>query len=74
MCHSLYLIHLLSSYSISAEATLHIETTPVVVREDEGVAMVCVSVQDPTVDCPIAFSFEVNVITSDGNASKYSIL
>ena len=45
-----------------------------VVREDEGVAMVCVSVQEPTVDCPIAFTFVVNVITSDGNASKYSPL
>ena len=61
-------------YFISAEAILCIETTPAMVREDEGVAMVCVSVQDPTVPCPIAFSFEVNVITSDGNASKYSTL
>ena len=41
------------------------------VREDEGVAMVCVTVQDPTVDCPITFPFEVDFTTSDGNASKY---
>ena len=44
------------------------------VREDEGVAMVCVSVQDPTVDCPIAFPFEIDFTTSDGSASKYKTI
>ena len=41
------------------------------VREDEGVAMVCVSVEYPTVPCPIVFPFELDFVTSDGNASKY---
>ena len=44
------------------------------VREDEGVAMVCVTVQDPTVYCPITFPFEVDFTTSDGNASKYTTI
>ena len=55
-------------------ATIRIESTTVMVREDEGVAMVCVTVQDAEYDCPIVFPFEVNFVTSDGNASKYTTI
>ena len=65
---------LLLSYLIFAEATIRVDTTTVMVREDEGVAMVCVSVQDPTVPCPIVFRFELDFVTSDGNASKYKTI
>ena len=41
------------------------------VHEDEGVAMMCVSVEEPTVPCPITFPFQLDFVTSDGNASKY---
>ena len=61
----------LVTYIISAVATLRIESTTVMVREDEGVAMVCVIVEDAEDDCPIVFPFEVDFVTSDGNASKY---
>ena len=65
---------LLLCYLISAEATIRVDTTTVMVREDEGVAMVCVSVEEPTVPCPIVFPFEVDFITSDGNASMYKTI
>ena len=46
-----------------------------VVREDEGVAVVCVSVLTSENDpCPITFPFLVNFITSDGSASKYKTM
>ena len=52
-------------------ATVRIESTIMRVREDEGVVMVCVIVEDAEDDCPIVFPFEVNFVTNDGNASKY---
>ena len=64
----------LVTYIISAEATVRIETPTVMVREDEGVAMVCVIVEDAEDDCPIVFPFEVDFITNDGSASKYTTI
>ena len=55
-------------------ATVRIESTIITVREDEGVAMVCVIVEDAEYDCPIVFPFEVDFVTNDGNASKYTTI
>ena len=53
-------------------ATVRIESmyTIMRVRENEGVVIVCVTVEDAEFDCPIAFPFEVDFVTNDGNASK----
>ena len=38
--------------------------------EDVGVVEVCAIVYSPTIDCPIAFPFDVGLSTSDGSAGN----
>ena len=45
-----------------------LERTLYSVSEDVGVVEVCAIVYSPTIDCPITFSFDVSVSTSDSTA------
>ena len=40
------------------------------VREDVEVLQLCVSILSPVTECPIAFSFNVSISTSDNTAGK----
>ena len=40
------------------------------VTEDVGVVEVCAVVYSPTIDCPIAFPFDVRLLTRDGSAGN----
>ena len=45
-----------------------LEMTIYSIFEDVGVVEVCAIVYSPTVDCPIAFPFDVSLSTSDNTA------
>ena len=47
-----------------------LEKTFYSVSEDVGVVEVCAIVYSPTINCPIEFSFDVNISTSDGSAGN----
>lgn len=51
-------------------AGVGLQTTFLQVSEDVGVEQVCVIVTSPTIDCPIAFPFVVNVETGDNSAGN----
>ena len=55
-------------YLLTSEAVVGLEKTLYSVSEDEGVVEVCAIVYSPTIDCPIEFSFNVNLSTSDRTA------
>ena len=51
-----------------------LEVTFTQVFEDVGVVEVCAIVYSPTIVCPIAFPFYVNLSTRDGSAGKHCAL
>ena len=57
-----------SFYTFTSEAVVGLERTFYSVSEDVGVVEVCAIVYSPTIDCPIAFSFDVSLSTSDNTA------
>ena len=57
-----------SFYTFTSEAVVGLERTLYSVSEDVGVVEVCAIVYSPTIDCPIAFSFDVSLSTSDNTA------
>ena len=62
------------SYIFSyAVAVVGLERTFYNVSEDMGVVEVCAIVYSPVIECPIQFSFEVQLITSDASAGKESV-
>ena len=42
------------------------------VDEDNGVVIICASVFEPNIDCPIQFSFDISFNTSDETAGIYT--
>ena len=44
------------------------------VSEDDGVVEVCAIVYSPNITCPITFSFNVSLSTSDDNAGMQAII
>ena len=63
MCLFIYFLHIFTS-----EAVVGLEKTMYSVSEDVGVVEVCAIVYSPTIDCPIAFPFNVSLSTSDRTA------
>ena len=57
-----------SFYTFTSEAVVGLERTLYSVSEDVGVVEVCAIVYSPIIDCPIAFSFNVSLSTSDSTA------
>ena len=57
-----------SFYTFTSEAVVGLERTLYSVSEDVGVVEMCAIVYSPTIACPIAFSFDVSVSTSDNTA------
>ena len=55
-------------YTFTSEAVVGLEKTIYSVFEDGGVVEVCAIVYSPTIDCPIAFPFDVSLSTSDRTA------
>ena len=55
-------------HTFTSEAVVGLERTFHEVSEDVGVVEVCAIVYSPTIDCPIAFPFDVSVSTSDNTA------
>ena len=51
-------------------AVVGLERTFYNVSENEGVAEVCAVIYSPMTDCPIEFSFDVRLTTSDGSVGK----
>ena len=49
-----------------------LEMTVYSVSEADGNVEVCAVVRSPNIDCPIEFSFAVNLTTKDGTASMCS--
>ena len=58
-------------YTFTSEAVVGLEKTFYNVSEDVGVVEVCAIVYMPTIDCPIAFPFDVSLSTRDGSAGKH---
>ena len=50
-----------------------LEQTSFQVMENVGAVELCVNVSFPTIDCPIAFPFDVILSTADGTAGKLLI-
>ena len=50
-----------------------LERTSFLVMENVGVVEVCVNVSFPTIDCPIAFPFDVVLSTDDGTAGNMPV-
>ena len=61
----------MTSYSIIV-AVVGLEMTVYSVSEGDGNVEVCAVVHSPNIDCPIEFSFAVNLTTKDGTASMCS--
>ena len=57
-------------HTFTSEAVVGLERTFYSVSEDVGVVEVCAIVYSPTIDCPIAFPFNVSLSTSEGSAGK----
>ena len=47
-----------------------LERTLYIVSEDKDVVEVCAIMYSPTIDCPIAFSFNVTLSTGDNTAGN----
>ena len=50
-----------------------LEIPEVMVKEDVGVAEVCVVVNSPVIPCPVIFPFEILFTTSDITAGKFKL-
>ena len=57
----------------NAVAVVGLERTFYQVSENVGVVEVCAVVYSPVIECPIQFSFNLQLTTSDGSAGKESI-
>ena len=56
--------------SYSAGARVGLEQTFFRENEDVGVIELCAVVFEPDIECPIKFSFNVQLYTADGSAGK----
>ena len=65
---TLYQLHL--ALSLHAVAVVGLERAFYSVREDVGVVEVCAIVYSPTINCPIAFPFNVHLFTRDSTAGN----
>ena len=50
-----------------------LEIPEVMVKEDVGVAEVCVVVNSPVIPCPVIFPLEILFTTSDISAGKFKL-
>ena len=57
----------------NAGAVVGLERTIYQVSEDDGVVEVCAVVYSPVIECPIQFSFNLELTTIDGSAGKKSV-
>ena len=44
------------------------------VKENNGIAEVCIAVVSPNISCPVTFPFEFNVHANDGTAGMYILV
>ena len=51
-----------------------LERTVYSVSEHVGAVEVCAIVYSPTIDCPIVFSFNVSLSSSDSSAGKHCVM
>ena len=61
---------MLSYQSLFPAAVVGLERRLYIVSEDVGLVEVCAIVYSPTIDCPIAFPFDVGLSTSDNTAGN----
>ena len=57
-----------SFHTSTSEAVVGLEKTIYSVSKNVGVVEVCAIVYSPTIDCPIAFPFDVSLSTSNNAA------
>ena len=60
-------------YSKSPVSEMGLEIPEVMVKEDVGVAEVCVVVNSPVIPCPVIFPLEILFTTSDVSAGKFKL-
>ena len=58
----------MSFYTFTSEAVVGLEKTFHEVSEDVGAVEVCAVVNSPSIDCPIAFPFNVRISTINNTA------
>ena len=63
----------LHTSSIPVVAVVGLEQIFYSVSEDVGVVELCAVVNEPNIDCPIAFPFDVPLSTSDNSAGKRDV-
>ena len=67
------ILHTLIYVFIPSVAVVGLERRLYYFIEDVGVVEVCAIVYSPTIDCPINFPFDVNLLTRDNMAGMYLI-